>query len=68
MAAQIDDELLEHFCVSGHWDTVADQLVHRYRGIATRLVPYFAGTAWAGDPATIGPWGELARALRHADG
>ena len=22
MAAQIDDELLDHFCVSGHWDTV----------------------------------------------
>ncbi len=66
MAAQIDDELLDHFCVSGHWDSVADQLADRYQGIATRLVLYFAGTGWARDPASIGPWGELARALRQS--
>ena len=66
MAAQIDDELLEHFCISGHWDVVADQLSHRYKGIASRVVLYFAGTAWVRDPASIGPWGELARALQAA--
>jgi probable F420-dependent oxidoreductase len=67
MAAQIDDELLEHFCISGHWDGLTDQLARRYGGIATRLVLYFAGTGWVRDPTSIGPWGELARALRLSD-
>lgn len=63
MAAEIDDELLEHFCPSGDWATVADALVERYQGTATRVVSYFAATAWAQDPASLGPWGEVARAL-----
>ncbi|MGH9211060.1 MAG: TIGR03617 family F420-dependent LLM class oxidoreductase [Acidimicrobiales bacterium] len=63
MAAVIDDELLDHFCVSGDWGAVADGLVARYSGVATRLVSYFAGLAWARDAAALGPWGELARHL-----
>ena len=66
MAAVIDDEILEHFCISGDWATVADGLIDRYQGVATRVVSYFAGMAWARDPATLGPWGELARAVRAA--
>jgi probable F420-dependent oxidoreductase len=66
MAAVIDDELLEHFCVSGDWATVADGLIARHRGVATRVVSYFAGLAWARDASVIGPWGELARAVRAA--
>ncbi len=66
MAAVVGDELLEHFCVSGDWATVADGLVARYSGTATRVVSYFAGMAWARDAASIGPWGELARAVRGA--
>ena len=66
MAAVIDDDLLEHFCVSGDWATVADGLIARHQGVATRVVSYFAGMAWARDPATLGPWGELARAVRAA--
>jgi probable F420-dependent oxidoreductase len=63
MAAVIDDELLEHFCVSGDWATVADGLIARYRGTADRLVSYFAGMAWQRDPRALGPWGELGRAV-----
>jgi probable F420-dependent oxidoreductase len=66
MAAVIDDELLAHFCVSGDWAAVADGLVERYRGVAGRLVSYFAGMAWAREPAALGPWGELARAVQAA--
>jgi probable F420-dependent oxidoreductase len=66
MAAVIDDDLLEHFCVSGDWGTVADGLIACHRGVATRVVSYFAGLAWARDPAVLGPWGELARAVRAA--
>lgn len=61
MAAVIDDELLDHFCVSGDWADVADGIVERYSGIADRVVSYFAGMAWQQDPSALGPWGELAR-------
>lgn len=65
MAAQIDDDLLEHFCISGDWATVADGLIERYQGTATRVVSYFAGMAWARDERALGPWGELARAVQR---
>jgi probable F420-dependent oxidoreductase len=66
MAACIDDDLLEHFCVSGDWADVADRLIARHRGIADRVVSYFAGMAWGRDPSVLGPWGDLARAVRAA--
>jgi probable F420-dependent oxidoreductase len=66
MAAVIDDELLEHFCISGDWATVADGVIARHQGVATRVVGYFTAMQWARDPATIGPWGELARAVQAA--
>jgi probable F420-dependent oxidoreductase len=67
MANVVDDDLLDHFCVSGEWAAVADGLLERYRGTATRVVSYFAGMAWARDERSLGPWGELARTLRQAD-
>lgn len=66
MAACIPDDLLEHFCLSGDWATVADGLIARFHGTADRVVSYFTAHAWAQDPASIGKWGELARALRAA--
>jgi probable F420-dependent oxidoreductase len=66
MAAVIDDDLLDHFCISGDWATVADGLIARHQGVATRVVSYFAGMQWARDAASLGPWGELARAVRAA--
>jgi probable F420-dependent oxidoreductase len=63
MAAVVDDDLLDHFCVSGDWAVVADRLVERYEGTATRVVSYFAGMAWARDERSLGPWGELAKAV-----
>lgn len=64
MAAVIDDDLLDHFCVSGDWAAVADGIRARYAGTATRVVSYFAGMAWSRDPAALRPWGELARAVQ----
>jgi probable F420-dependent oxidoreductase len=61
MAAVIDDELLDHFCISGDWAEIADGIVERYGSTADRVVSYFAGIAWQRDPAALGPWGELAR-------
>ena len=63
MAAQIDDELLAEFCVAGDWPTVADRLADRYESVATRIVLYAAGAAWARDPTSLTRGGEIARAL-----
>jgi probable F420-dependent oxidoreductase len=61
MAAQVDDEVLAHFCISGDFAEVADGIVERHQGTASRVVAYFAGMQWQQDPASLGPWGELAR-------
>jgi len=64
MAAVIDDDLLDHFVVSGTAEEVADGLVERYGGVADRVVLYFAGIAWGQDPARLGRWGAIARDVR----
>ena len=66
MAAVIDDDLLDRFCISGDWAAVADAIVARYGGTATRVVSYFAASSWPRDPSSLGPWGELARAVQQA--
>jgi len=63
MAAVVSDDILEHFVVSAGWDDLADALRRRYEGVADRVVLYFAGAAWNQDPASIGRWGEVARAV-----
>jgi len=63
MSVVISDEILSHFTVEARWDDLADRLVSRYRGVAERLIIYTAGMDYARDPATIGPWGEVARAV-----
>jgi len=56
----IDDDLLDHFLVSGTFDEVPSLLVARYGGIADRVVLYFAGAAWNEDPEQLARWGEIA--------
>ncbi len=64
MGAVITDEMLEHFAVVAPWDELADRLIERYRGIATRLVMYTAEWSMRGDPKAAGRWSEVARAVR----
>ena len=42
MAAQITDEHLATFATESTWDGLADALVDKYEGIATRIVLYNA--------------------------
>jgi probable F420-dependent oxidoreductase len=67
MAAEIDDELLEHFCISGEWSSIAPRMIERYQGVATRVILYFAGLAWMQDQASLARWGEIAQAVRAVD-
>jgi len=57
MPALIDDKLIDDICVCAKHDQVAYQLVRRYAGRATRVMPY----------ATLDgtPWGEIAKQVRE---
>jgi hypothetical protein len=66
MAALITDEMLEHYAVVAPWDQIADRLVDRYAGVATRVVPYLAAESIRRDPPLVDRWGEVARAVRAA--
>jgi probable F420-dependent oxidoreductase len=62
MAAVVTDDILDHFVVTGSWDTLSDQLVARYEDVGVaRVVSYFAGMAWQRDRSVLDRWGEVAR-------
>jgi probable F420-dependent oxidoreductase len=63
MAALITDDMLDHFAVVCRWDELADRLVERYAGVASRLIVYTAVEAIRSDPKSLGAWGEVARAV-----
>jgi len=62
----ITEEILHQFALVARWDDVADQLIERYKGIASRLVIYLASHWREVDPKTLERWGEVARAVRKA--
>ena len=64
MAAVIDDELLEHFVTEGTWDDIADTIVAKYGGVATRVVSYFTGSDVVRRPDAFERWGALAHKVR----
>ena len=66
MADAITDDMLEHYAVIATWDELADQLVARYQGTASRVVSYLTAEGLQRNPASIGKWGEVARAVRAA--
>jgi len=63
MAEVIDDEMLSHFVVEGDWDEVGPKIVDRYDGIASRVVLYFAGTAWGRDRSSLEGFAKIAEAV-----
>ena len=67
MAALISDEMLEHYAVVARWDDLADGLVERYGGIASRLVMYLAEPSIHTRPDALARWGEVARAVTAAN-
>jgi probable F420-dependent oxidoreductase len=61
MAGVIDDDLLAHFATVGTWDDIADRVIGRYGGVATRVVSYFTGADVTDDPSAFERWGAVAR-------
>lgn len=63
MVGVIDDDLLDHFLVSGTLESLPDKLVERYGSVADRIVLYFAGLAWNENPGSLKRWGEVTRTV-----
>lgn len=66
MEATITDEMLEHFAVVAPWDEMADRLVDRYRGTASRIVMYIGERQIRTDEHQLARWSEVAQAVRAA--
>jgi len=66
MAEAITDEMLDHFALVARWDDMADALIARYGGMASRVVSYLTMGDIAESPDHLARWGEIARAVRAA--
>jgi hypothetical protein len=49
------------------WDELAERLLERYSGTASRLVMYLAEESIRNDPSAAAKWGAAARAVRSAE-
>ena len=61
MASVISDDILDHFVVSARWDGLADALIARYHGVASRVVLYYGAALFDRDPRDYERLGEVAR-------
>ena len=66
LAAMISDEMLDHFGLVARWDDLADKLIARYRGSASRIAVYLAEDSIRQNPDNLGKWSEIAGAVRTA--
>lgn len=66
LAATITDEMLDHYAVVAPWDDLADTLVARYGGLASRVISYLTLEDVARHPDHLDRWAEVARAVRAA--
>ena len=60
----ITDEMLDSFAVVAPWDELADRLLSRYSGVASRVVLYLGAHEIRTDERERGRWAEVARAVR----
>jgi probable F420-dependent oxidoreductase len=66
MTDTITDEMLEYFAVVAKWDDMADNLLARYAGVATRVVTYLTAEDIHRNPQNLARWGEIAKAVSAA--
>lgn len=65
MAAHVTDEILDNFIVAGSTNDLADKILQRYDGLATRVVNYFGGLDWSRDPSALDKWADIARRVTN---
>jgi alkanesulfonate monooxygenase SsuD/methylene tetrahydromethanopterin reductase-like flavin-dependent oxidoreductase (luciferase family) len=65
MAATFTDEMLEVFTLTSTWDGLAEAIAARYRGVADRVICYFAASSWHDDAAVRERWAAVAQQFKH---
>ncbi len=65
MKGLITPEVMQHFSVTASWADLADKLVDRYAGIASRLVMYSAQPDIKANPQNMSKWGATAERVRE---
>ena len=68
LAATITDEMLDAFALVGPWDEMADRIVDRYSGVASRVISYLTVDDVSRNPQNLDRWAEVAAAVRAAPG
>ncbi len=66
MKVLITDDVMQHFSVTASWADLADKLVNRYAGTASRLVMYTAQPDIKANPDNMAKWGATAKRVREA--
>lgn len=66
LTGSISDDVLEHFALVARWDDMADALIARYQGVASRVVTYLAREDLRRNPGHLARWGEIANAVHAA--
>jgi hypothetical protein len=61
MAEVVTDDILDHFIVSARWDGLADALIARYGGVASRIVLYYGAALHDADATAYARLGEVAK-------
>ena len=65
MSEVVTDEILAQFVIEGSFNELADKILARYEGLATRVVNYFGGLDWSKDPSALQRWAEVARGVTN---
>jgi hypothetical protein len=66
MANTITEEMLDVFAITATWDEMPDRIVEKYRGLASRLILYFATEAWEKGPQHLERWHEMIARTRSS--
>ncbi len=62
----ISDDILDQFALVAGWDDMADRLIQRYHGVASRVITYLTAEDISKNPENLPRWGEIARAVAAA--
>jgi probable F420-dependent oxidoreductase len=68
MGAAITDEMLDVYAVTATWDELPGRIADKYRGVADRIILYFATEAWEKGPQELERWREMIAATRRLAG
>jgi hypothetical protein len=68
MANTITDDMLDVYAITATWDEMPNRIVEKYRGVAGRIILYFATEAWEKGAEHLERWQEMIARTRALAG